>query len=161
MHQLGQYITTLTVVSLISGILLSLLQDGTIRSLLRICCGIFLTVTALSPFVEIEIPAIPEMDCHYLTEGSRIADMAEQSAQTEMKRHIKALLEEYIYDMAQKEGADIRATICLDSSGIPESVQLHGMASDPVQIKLQELITNDLGIRKENQEWIGPEEENP
>ena len=76
-------------------------------------------------------------------------------AKEECILRIKEALEEYICNKASDLGGDISASVCLDESGNPESVQLTGSTDSKMRQELQIFITKELGIRKENQEWIG------
>lgn len=155
MQQLGQYVVTLTVAALISGILLSLFQDGPVRSILRLVCGIFLTVTALSPLTDLSIPDVSAFASDYMAEGKAAAALGEDIARAETQERIRQQLKAYILDKASLIGAKITADISFNDEGYPETVRLSGEATDSVKQQLQEMITNDLGISKENQQWIG------
>jgi len=155
MQQFGQYVVTLTAAALISGMILSLFPEGSLRELIRLVCGVFLTVTAILPLMDITLPNLPAFGAEYLAEGQAAAKFGEQMAKESVQLRIKEQLEAYILDKAFQMGAEIMADISVNESGNPESIQLSGEITDVMRRQLQECITNDLGIPKENQQWIG------
>lgn len=155
MQQLGQYVVSLTAAALICGILLSLFRDGPVRLIVRLVCGVFLTVTALSPLTDLSIPDVSAFVSDYRAEGEANAALGENLARAETQKRIRQQLEAYILDKATLMGAEITADISLNDEGYPEAVCLSGEVTDAVRQQLQEMITNDLGIPKENQQWIG------
>lgn len=155
MQKLGQYIIALICAAFISGILLSFFQSGPTRSILRLCCGAFISLTALSLFPNFSIPDLNSFRSHFILEGQQIAAHGEKTAREEIQKNIKRTLEEYICDVAQREGAELQVNIHISDTGIPEAIQLQGQFVEATQAKLQSMITKDLGIRKEDQEWIG------
>ena len=155
MQQLGQYVVSLTSVALISGILLSVLKEGPIHSLIRLLSGILLIITAVAPLKDVTLPDMTEFASGYILEGRNAAAQGSRIAEEERTIRIKEALEEYICDKASAQGAMIQASVSLDETGAPEAVQIIGDADQNIRKSLQSLITKELGIREENQEWIG------
>lgn len=154
MQMLGKYVAGLTAAALISGILLSLFPKGRIRCLMQLICGLFLSVTALSPVMDFTIPDLSEFTSEYLSAGQSYSQLGENNAREETHQRIKDMLEAYILDKAAAEQAEITADVALSPEGFPESVTLTGYLPERVQQKLEEMIAKDLGIPKENQQWI-------
>lgn len=155
MHQLGRYVVALTIAALISGILLSLFPKGWMRSLMQLVCGVFLTITALSPVMQFSIPEFTELTPDYRAQGEALSALGENLVQKETLERIKTTLEAYILDKAAAIPLEISAEVSLTSDGIPESVILTGNVSEDARQKLESILTNDLGIPKERQQWIG------
>lgn len=156
MQQLGQYIVTLTACSLICGILMALVKEGPIRMLLRLVCSILLIVSAVSPLCT---------DLHDYSADIHFSDFSSDGAdaaafgldQSQMEKHklITQMLSEYILEKASSLGADITPKIVLDAEGTPKTIQLTGSWTVQSQRKLEEFLYMELGITKENQQWIG------
>lgn len=155
MQQLGQYVVSLTSVALISGILLSLVREGPTHTFLRLLTGILMIITALPPLTDVTVPDLMQFASDYLQEGNEAAEQGNRMAKEERILRIKEALEEYIYDKASALGEELCVSACLDESGNPVSVQLIGSIDSKARQELQTFITKELGIRKENQEWIG------
>ena len=56
MAMFRQYVLSLTAAALLAGILLSFFHEGVSGKILRLVCGILLTVTALQPLRRMELP---------------------------------------------------------------------------------------------------------
>ena len=153
MQQLGQYVVSITSVALISGILLSVLQEESTRSLIRLLSGVILITTALSPLKDAVFPDMTEFAYGFFQEGQEVAAQGSLLAEEERTIRIKEALEEYISDKASAMGADIHISVHLDGAGVPASVQITGDADIGIRWELETLITKELGIRKENQQW--------
>lgn len=155
MQQLGQYVLSLTAAAILCSVVLSMFRDGTVRSILRIVCAIVLAITAISPLMNYKVPDFSRFSGGYLSEGESIASMGVDLAGMEKLKCIKHQLEAYILDKAGEIGADIRPEITVNTDGIPVKVRLYGQCSDHIRQELTDMITNDLGIPKEDQKWTG------
>ena len=74
-----------------------------------------------------------------------------------LRQIIKTETEAYILDKAAQFDLqlDVQVALTDDVMPVPESVQLTGSVSPYVKSRLQILISNDLGIPKEQQLWTG------
>ena len=155
MQALGRYVLTLTTSVMICGILLSLLPKGRTRTILQAVCGIFLAASALSPVLDLSIPDVSALPSEYLLAGEAFAQTGEEEARRETHQRIKQGLEAYILDKAEAYQAQITADVTLTQDGLPESVTYTGAPSDEIRQLLENMVTEDLGIPKENQRWSG------
>ena len=155
MQQLGQHIFTITAVSVICGMLLSLLREGTMHRLLRMICGIILTIMTISPLRAVSFSDFDLFPQSYLPEGKTIAAFGNDLAGEERRRCIQHQLEAYILDKANALDAAIRPVVELDDQDIPVEVRLYGTCTSAVRQTLTAVITNDLGIPEEDQKWTG------
>ncbi len=153
MQQLGQYIVSLTAAAMISGLLLALFPEGTVQKLLRFVCGIFLTVTALAPMVDVEFPPIEDFGEYYLGSGREVAAQGTEMARQDKQTGIKTALETYILDKANALEANVQPEIILRPDGVPDTIILSGSCPDKVRQALAQIITNELGIPEEDQQW--------
>ena len=155
MHRLGAYVVSLTAVSLISAVLQSLLRDGPERKILRLVCGVLTIVVALSPICEISYAEWEYSFSSHMEEGRKNAEYGKTSASSELSEYIMENLEAYIYEKATRMGLDPSVKLQLDENGYPGSIQITGAFSETDRKRLQQMITDDLGIPKENQQWNG------
>lgn len=155
MQQLGAWIVSQTAMAMISGVLLSLLKNGPVRSLLRLVCGILLILTALGPIHQISIPDWQFFAFDYGFEGETAAAMGQEFAREKRGRIISQQLEAYILDKAASLGAQISVELQLDGDGVPSSVELCGTWTPEIQQTLSEFLAEELGITKEDQQWTG------
>lgn len=155
MYRLGEYVVSLTAVSLISAILLSLLRDGPERKILRLVCGVLTAMIALAPIYEVLQLKWDSSFASYMEEGKKMAENGEYSASAERTRYIRESLEAYIYEKAEQLNLDLTVNLIQDETGHPYSVEINGAVSDSDREKLRQMIVEDLGIPKENQQWNG------
>ena len=155
MQALGEYIVSLTVAALISSIIVSLFQKGTMKTLIKLVCGMYLTFTALFPICQLEIPDFEILPSAYTEDRTTAVNQGVDMAETERNILIKDALETYILIKAEEMGCQVEIDLTLDSGGLPISVRLVHNLSTEDQYKLSHMITKDLGIPEESQQWIG------
>ena len=156
-----QYVLSLTAAALLGGILLSCVPEGSGRKILRLVCGILLTVTALKPLGQLRLPDLDALTGEYRQQAEAAVAMGQEMARLEAQEGIRNDLEAYILDKAAELGLEITPRVFLDESGIPVSVRLEGETSSGMRQRIQTIITNDLGIPGEAQEWITRKENRP
>ena len=156
-----QYVLSLTAAALLGGILLSCVPEGSGRKILRLVCGILLTVTALKPLGQLRLPNLDTLTGEYRQQAEDAVAMGQEMARMEAHKGIRKALEAYILDKAAELGMDVTPEIFLEESGIPVSIRLEGEISSELRQKMQTIITNDLGIPGEAQEWITRKENRP
>lgn len=153
MQQLRTYVVSLTATATLCGVVLSLFPEGVIQKLLRLVCGIVLTIAVLSPLSDItlcEFSFVPE---NHLIAGENIAAMGNALAGEEKHRRIQQQFEAYILTKASALDAAVIPMVTLDNQGFPAEVQIKGTWSFSGKQALSAIITNDLGILEEDQIW--------
>lgn len=154
MAALGRYAVTVASAAILCGIILSLVQGNGQKEILKLLCGVFLTVTALSPFTRLSLPDLSDIALAESLQGSEVAAQGEIIAREAMADIIKSETEEYILDKAAALSMELEVQVLI-RDGIPSAVHLHGNAP-PHRIKqLERIITEELGISKENLRWTG------
>lgn len=155
MGALREYVLSLVAASMICSIVLQLLPDSGRKELLRTISGAALAIVILQPLSQIRSEELmnslyfdmPAAD-PYLSRGEKTA--------AEMKRqYITKACEAYILEEAKKMGAVINTRITLDSACQPVYVEIQGLDDPEIRKKLEYLLTEDMGITKENQLWTG------
>lgn len=155
MEGLHQYALRLIIGALICGIGLSMVHKGPQEALLRFLSGIFLTVMLLSPITKGRITLEPDLFREALDMGEDQAAVGAEMAMQELHQRISAGLEAYILDKAGQWNTELDVTVSLDEDCLPVRAVLSGEIPESVQQELSRVLTQDLGILKENQLWIG------
>ena len=158
MEGLRQYVVMLTAVSLICGILISFLgEKGPAAGLGKLVIGIVLVIAAVSPLTGIRIQSWNFWLDDLRQEGESVAAEGAEKALDARIRLIKAGAAEYIHDTARDLGAEVEAVVEVSADDLPRlnAVTLRGKAGAYTRQRLEERIAADLGIAKENMEWIG------
>lgn len=155
MDALGQYALRLICGALICGILLSMVPKGPQEGLIRFLSGVLLTVLLFSPFTGgLELPELPSLR-ETLAAGTEQAAAGAEMARQAQRQRISAGLESYILDKARPWDTKLQVTVTLDEDGLPVGTEITGEIPDAARQELSRMITQDLGIPKENQQWIG------
>ena len=147
MDGFGAYIVSITAASLISGLLCGILESGFGKELVKLLCGLFLTVAAIRPFLDASFPDISDYLQIYAEEAAYIAGIGEEMAVDAVCDIIKQETEAYILDRA----ADLHTTISVDvtvEEKIPVAAKLRGSISPYAKVQLEGLLEKDLGITK-------------
>ena len=142
--------------SLISSILLRLLPKGIFQEIMKLLCGIFLTVSLLHPISKINLP---DLLSNILFSGNSEPEaaitMGKDFSETLLAQRIKDATAEYILDKAASLGTDISAEVILSQEDIPIPVSaiLTGDMEPAAKSRLEQYICAELGIAKEDIQW--------
>lgn len=154
-----QYVLSLIACALCCGILSRLVSDTRAKKLMHLVGGMALAFSIFDPLSGLKpesLLPIPDLDLKlsdfYIAEG-------EQFAQDARKESISSGCEAYILDIAKSLGAEIRVHITLNEELVPAFAQICSNAGPDLQMQLQAILTEDLGIAKENQIWIWNQED--
>lgn len=127
---------------------------GSSQGIRRLICGIFLTLTALSPLGELELP---DFDPERLRADALSAVREGTDQADEMRTDIIIdACAAYIWNKAAEMGLELEVCLELDEEGIPRRVVLTGPASPLERQKLTQTIARDFGLGKEDVTWIDP-----
>ena len=153
--QLRQYILSVMCCALICAIV-PLFGGESEKQLLRLICGVFLTVTTLSQLLKVDMDAIvasivPQQA--YESAASEGVSMAKES----LSQIIKAETEAYILDKAGEAGLDITVNVLLgeEETPLPAGVTIEGMVPPEKKEWLSQILSEDIGIPEEAQKWMG------
>ncbi len=155
MASLKDCVLTLICAALVLGILLSVLEEGAMKNLLRLLGGVFLAVTVLQSLTGLELPDPEDLYRDFREQGLAAATMGEELASRERLEIIKGKLTAYILDKADALGARVEVQLTLDENGCPVHAALTGSVSPYVRRRLQQILREDLGIPEEEQQWNG------
>lgn len=155
MEALRQYILGAAAASMICGGVLALVPDGVHRKLLRLLAGMVLTLCVLRPLTGLNLPA--QAAFGDIQQGQALAVRAKEEMEEALAQSIKTRLEAYILDKAAALGAVLEVTVTLEKGEVPvpQSVTLRGQVSPYTRGRLEAILSSDLGIPKERQQWSG------
>jgi len=157
MEGLRQYIVSVTAAAFLCGILAGIFRNSASKELLRFLCGLFLAVVAIRPIVGLDLSALESYAVPYGAEAESVAAMGENMAREAMADIIKTRSEAYILDKAASLDLSVQVEIRVsqDADPVPVSARIRGEASPYARAQLEQILTTDLGIAKENQQWTG------
>lgn len=157
MEGIREYLITVTAAALLCGILKTLTGGkGNIFGLLQLICGIFLILTVIRPLKDISLREFDLLPANLMEEAKAVSYEGADYARQATARLIKEQCEAYILDKAQALGAQIRIDIRVsdDRNPIPVSSVISGDLSPYARNQLGHVLEKDLGIAKEDQQWI-------
>ena len=119
--------------------------------------GLFLCIIAVSPMADLDLSYLTDFVETFEESAQTAAAVGTSMADDALRQIIKTETEAYILDKAAQFDLqlDVQVALTDDVIPVPESVQLTGSVSPYVKSRLQILISNDLGIPKEQQLWTG------
>lgn len=132
-------------------------NKSSIGVLIRMVCSLFLCIVAVRPVADLDLSYLTDFADAYTQSAQAASDAGTALAEDALCQIIKTETEAYILDKAGIYGLqlDVQVTLTDDAVPVPESVQLDGAASPYAKTCLQQLISDDLGIPKEQQVWTG------
>lgn len=157
MFEIRKYIISIITVSLISSLAIGITNKmGIIGGLIKLLTGLFLTLTVISPLFHSSVFDLPQYFHSIALDTEKIIGQGQEFLNSEQMRFIKDRTETYILSKAASMGAELEVDIILSdiSPNIPTGITISGDVSPYLKQKLQQIITNDLGIQEASQVWI-------
>ena len=158
MQAMGWYILSAGLAALLVSIVKSFSdsKSGT-GILIRMICGLFMAFVLIKPLKNLDLDRFVNFTEVYAGDATAAVNYGRELASDWNREHIKAEAEAYILDKAQSLGCDIQVQITVsdDETPIPVSVVITGTVEPHIRRELEAIIENDLGIHKEQQQWIG------
>ena len=157
MDALGPYLLRVTAAAILCAILKSLLgKEGTPAAMGKLLCGVFLAVTVLHPLTALRMGSLQVFSQDIAWKASQAVAQGESDAAQALRAGIKQRVEAYILDKAASLGAEltVEVTLTLDTPPAPGGARLEGKVSPYARTQLAELMTKELGIPKEAQQWL-------
>ena len=156
MPRLGSYALSVISAAIIAAIISSFFDEksGT-AGIIKLVSGLFLTFVVISPLTKLDFSDVNAYLEQFALEGEESAAVGENLAHEAEADIINSRVQAYILDKADLLGAQLDVEVVLDRNNIPVSVKLEGDISPYAKAQMAETITEDLGISKEQQIWIG------
>ena len=130
------------------------LEKGSVANVLRFLTGLFMTITFISPVVNIDMNNLLPDFANLENIGKELVDQGQSQREESMIALIKQSTEEYILDKAKSLGALLTVEVTLDQNKQPISVILSGSVSPYAKSSISQMLSGDLGIPREMQHWI-------
>ena len=153
MEGLRQYVFSVASGAILSGLVTGMMPKGACQKLLRLICGVFLTLLVIRPMLNLDLGSIVrELTGFGSRDGEAAAAFGEEMARDSMAAYIKRETEAYILDKARELGitADVEVTLGKDDLQIPVAAVIRGNVPAALRTRMERLIWENLGIAKEN-----------
>ena len=158
MGAISEYIISVTSAALVCGCVKSIFDNkGAVSSVLKLLCGIFLSLVALHPLIQLDLSEIADIDLLQTTDGLLIVAEAEETASTQQRIRISEKCETYIAQKAGELGCclEIQVYTAEEAPYAPNAVEISGSISPYARGQLTKWINDNLAIAAEDQTWIG------
>ncbi len=156
MDLIRQYILSVTAAAMVCGIIVGMTQKNSAHPILKLVCGLFLAFTVIKPITEIDLMELVEVSLPYSQDAVQAASWGEKLSRDATVAIIKEKAEAYILDKAAARNVTLEVEITVDGDPpVPTAVRLSGEVSPYAKQELVQILSEDLGIPKENQQWTG------
>ena len=157
MDSIRDYAVSVLAVSLICAVISGILRNTAAGNSVKAICGMVLTIVIASPLVHMDLSAPLELTASFSDAAQAAVQRGEDLSREALCQVIKQKTQTYILDKAAELGAEISVEITLtrDDPPLPHSAILSGTISPQGKQKLQQILQTQLGIEKENVQWIG------
>ena len=150
------YVLSVISATIITAIISSFFNGkNAISGIIKLVSGLFLTFVIISPLTKLDFSRVNDYLEEFTLEGVEAASVGENLAKEAEGDIITGHVQAYILDKAKFYGAQLDVEVVLDQNNIPVSVKLGGNISPYAKAQMAAIITEDLGISKEQQIWIG------
>ena len=158
MTALRGYLFSVIVSVLICSILLSCVKNTAFHKVIQLICGLFISLSLFQPLGEIKIPWDNKLLDNLRREAEAYSDTAHDRSYASISSIIKDETEAYILDKAQPYCDEIRIEVILTDGNppIPQKVYITANPSAYGKLRIEQILTEDLSITKENQIWTVP-----
>jgi hypothetical protein len=157
MENIKTYLLAVVGAAMICGIITRLVgEKGTQGAMIKLIAGLILAFTVIRPVANIRLDGFADFADLYTDAGALAASEGKQLTYDAIRASIKAQTEAYILDKAAGLDLDleVEVTVSQDEIPVPKSVRLSGKSSPYAKSRLQAIITQELGVEKENQVWM-------
>ena len=154
------YVISIFACSLICSLISGLVVDTCHRRLIELICGVVLIMAVLQPVSTISWRDFGNLWRISELSADTYVDLGVTAARREQERHIKEACEAYILERAEEMDIRMAVEVLLNNEMIPKSVQIMGISGDERQQDMEIILETELGVTKENQEWIWNLEDN-
>lgn len=150
------YVLSVISAAIITAIISSFFNGkNAISGIIKLVAGLFLTFVIISPLTKLDFTTVNDYLEEFTLEGVEAASVGENIAKEAEGEIITGRVQAYILDKAKSCGAQLDVEVVLDQNNIPVLVKLGGNISPFAKAQVAAIITEDLGISKEQQIWIG------
>lgn len=156
MNGIREYLLQVCSAGFFTSLALAVLPNGKLHKIAKLTGALLLIMTVVRPLVSLDTEDLARsltmfhMDMHQQQTGVEIP------SRSILEQVIKQRCQAYISDKAEALGIEISAEITLSEDGdypYPVSVVLYSTATGSDQDHLKTIISQDLGIPPERQEW--------
>lgn len=149
---LREYFFRILLTALICAMLESVPLSGGAKDLRKLVCGLVLSLAVIVPLPDADLRMDPDSLLSLSEESEIFIQEGEALARDALADGIRRETEAYIHT---KAGVRAEVTLSSDTIPVPVAVTLRGICAEEEKQQIEALLTEQLGIEKENITWIG------
>lgn len=156
--QIREYLIGVTAAALICGIVKTFLPDkGGTGTVVKTLLAVAMLLVVVKPLTGMRTEGLFDWTEDISADAQGIVSDAEFVSKEAMRSRIKEQTQAYILAKAQSLGTQLEVSVVLsdDMLAQPVGVRITGAVSPYAKQVLMQAITDDLGIDREAQQWIG------
>ena len=154
---LREYFVGITAAALICGIVRVLVPPkGAVGTVMKTLLALAMVFAVVSPWTSLSTSDLYLWKEDISLDAQSVVSGAENSAKEEVRRRIMEQTRSYILAKAATLGAQVEVSVEVteESMAVPSSVKISGAVSPYAKQVLSQMLTDDLGLDREEQEWI-------
>lgn len=131
-------------------------KNDALSRLIKMLSGLFMLITILLPLSHLDLNIISFVEPTIQSDGLRFAESGSLQAQESLRGIITERCQSYIVEKASSMGVSVDVEVSLNDETYPKpcAVKIRGTVSPYTKTRLQTIISQDLGIPKEQQRWV-------
>lgn len=157
MNAIASYLTSVVAAAILCATVKALFPESAAPGrVIRMVTGLFLAAVVIAPLTQLRLDGLTDYTAGFQADAAQAAAQGERDAHNALSAIIKQEAEAYILDKAKDFGAALTVNVTVSKeSGLPQAVTLTGRVSPYGKTRLEEIITTDLGVAKEQITWTG------
>ena len=155
MDGLRQYVIAAVAAGLLCGVINRLTQISGCREVVRVLCGVFMTIVLLQPICGLGDTSWEFLFSGFERQAEEVVSDGVLAADSMKEEIIKQQTEAYILDKAAAMGAEVDVSVTVGEDCIPVSARISGAVSPLIRSRLTDMLESELGIPGEHQQWTG------
>ena len=157
MDSIRQYIVSIISASIVCAVLKTLLGKSAYSRIVQILCGTFLVFTFLAPLKHIDLQ---DAILSFQWDGNISEDAIQRGEDMSRKAIADIISSEvasYVVEKAASFGAEVHVEVTVSDEEIPAPVGIDiiGRLSPYIRSQLEEIISEDIGLTREDMRWNG------
>ena len=156
MDSLREYLIGVIAAALLCGIVTTLIEPkGAIGIAVKWITGLLLILSVVRPWGSMSLDGLMGWTDQLMADGSDHVQSGKLMADEVYRSGIKEQMEAYILDEAKTFGCDLAVEVVLSDGDVPvpEQVRLRGDVSPYAKQSLARFLSEQLGIKQEDQLW--------
>lgn len=154
MDSIREYVIGVVAAALISGAVLTLTDTkGSVGTAVKLLAGIMMLLAVIRPWASISIDSLLDWTRDIAVDGTDLVASGEKIADEAYREGIIQKTQAYILDEAKALDCEVSVEVILSDDALPERVTISGDISPYAKQVISAMLTNELGIEREDQIW--------